>query len=468
LWEQREKARIDYLKRNQIYEKTAFTPSSSSSAAGGGRISITESIYWALLFAPDSISGQNYFPQSIDKDSSGNIYIASIDESNSQKSIVRKISSSGNLLVEKVLFNSGSDADMEVSRILSVNDGVIILYKGGVRKLDTNGNLIWSFLQNITDEPLELTSLCENLSGDSIYVFGIGDGGSSFEIFQLDLATGVMSFNKRIVIISGGIFKSDSDIVIDSSGNIILALSYGNGITYDSTILKIDPIDADPGVNIISEWTILSSSYDNNSQRISALSIDQNDEIIVHGDTRGITKIASDMSGAIAVLLDIILGSEAWDSKSLAVTSSGDIFVVGDYGPRIKVVKLSSGLLPQFSYTIESATATISLAGYYSSMANSSIEIVDDIMFITANYDNQELIFKLPLTNMSGYPDTSSVTYGDFTFTNSPIIQDTVSITTQVTTPVTSDSTWISNDVTLTIGFSSPSNSQTQTKTSLD
>lgn len=470
IFNQREKQRQEYLRRIRMYEKTSFNSTTTSSSSAGGSIQTTtevETIYWALLFSVDSISGQNYVAQSIDKDSSGNIYIASIDESNAQKSIVRKLSSSGDVLWEKTFFNSGSDADMEVSRILAVSDGLIVLYKGGVRKLDTSGNLQWSFLQNITTSPLVLTSCCLNLSGDSIYVFGVSDA-SSFEIFQLDLSTGSISFNKAITVLSPGLYKSDCDIVIDSLGNIVLALSYGDGITYNTTLLKIDPLNAIPGIYVIYEWAILASSYDNYSQRVSSLSIAQNDEIVVHGSSRGITKVASDMSGASAVFLDIIFGSEAWDSKASAVSSNGDIFVIGEYGPKLKVVKLSSSLLPQFSYTIESLIATLTIEGYYSSEAISSIEIVDDIMFITAKANSQELILKLPLTNMSGYPETSEATWGTFVFQNSPIIQSYLSITTQATDLVNDDSTYLSNDLTLSTGFSSPSNSQTTTQTSFD
>ncbi len=136
----------------------------------------------------------------------------------------------------------------------------------------------------------------------------------------------------------------------------------------------------------------------------------------------------------------------------------------------IKVVKLSS-FVPQFSYTIESASENgLSIEGE-NTTANSCIKIVDGSMLITASYNDgtpKELLLKLPLTNLSGYPDTSSTTYGDFIFTNSPIIQNTIFPSTTTKSFIVSNSLLLSNDSTQVSGFSSPSITQTSTQTSFD
>lgn len=476
--EQRERARQEYLQRNRMFEKVSV-PSSSSSAAGAGgskNLIKIESTYWALIFSPDSNSGQNFTPQSMGKDSEGNVYIGSIDTSNAQKSIIRKLNTFGELVWEKTLLNSNASADMELSRILVLpsNEGVVVLYKSGLRKLDSSGNVLWTFIHSISSDSLILTSCVLNLAGDQIYIFGTKDNESSFEIAQIDLATGAISNNKQIIIDFAFFCKSYADILLDSSGNIIIPLAYATvPPNYNTTVIKIEPLISTGGVSVLGTWTILKDYYGDNRQDVTALGIDSSNRIYAHGYSRGITKIGQDFDGAIAVLLDIISGSMPWDSTSLAVSSDGSVFVVGEDGPtKIKVVKLSTSLVPQFSYTIESSTGDISLEGWWSTSANSSVKIVDDIMFITAGYDPgtgvQELLLKLPLTNMSGYPNSSEKIYGDFTFVNSPIIQDNVSITTTIVNPISTDSTWIVEDNTLEIYLTQPSNNQTITETSLD
>jgi hypothetical protein len=379
------------------------------------------------------------------------------------------------LIWEKTLFNSDVDADMELSRILVLPNfsGVVALYKSGLRKLDTNGNVSWTFIHNISTDTLILTSCVLNLAGDAIYVFGTKDNETSFELAQFDLSTGAVS-NNKLLIVDGSFFcKAYADIGLDSSGNILIPLANATvPPNYNTTVIKVEPLISTGGASIIGTWTILENYYGDNRQDVTALAVDSSNNVIVHGYSRGITKIAADLDGAIAVTLDIVLGSEAWDSTSLAVSSDDSIFVVGEYGPRLKIVKLSNSLLPQFSYTIESPSATLSLEGWWSTNANSSIEIVDDIMLITAGYDSgsgvQELLLKLPLTNMSGYPDYSDMTYGDFKFTNHPITQNNVSITTNIVSPITTDSTWIVEDTGLETALSQPSNSQTITENSLD
>jgi hypothetical protein len=472
--EQRERARQEYIQR-QLLERVVITPTSPSPGAGGGSL-LTQigSTYWALLFSPDSVSGQNYTPQSMGRDSNGNIYVGSIDSSNSQKSIIRKLSTLGNLIWEKTLFNSNANADMELSRILVLpnSQGVVCLYKSGLRKLDTNGNVSWTFIHNISTDTLNLTSLVLNLTGDAIYVFGTKDNDTSFELAQFDLSTGAIS-NNKLLIVDGSFFcKAYADIGLDSSGNILIPLANATVPPfYNTTVIKVEPLISTGGASILGTWTLLESSYGNNRQDVAALAVDSSNSVVLHGYSRGITKIAADLDGAIAVTLDIVLGSEAWDSSSLAVSSDDSIFVVGDYGPKLKIVKLSNSLLPQFSYTIESLSGSLSLQGWWSANANSSIEIVDDIMLITAGYNSglgvQELLLKLPLTNMSGYPEYNDRTYGDFKFTNHPITQDNVSITTTIVNPITTDSTWIVEDNGLEASLTQPANSQTITETSL-
>ena len=107
IWEQREKARQEYLKRNQMYEKTSIPSNAAvaSAAAGGSKSSTVtpqvEPTYWALVFNEDS-GGINYTAQSMDQDADGNIYIASVASTTNQRSIVRKLSPSGDVIWEKV------------------------------------------------------------------------------------------------------------------------------------------------------------------------------------------------------------------------------------------------------------------------------------------------------------------------------------------------------------------------------
>ena len=92
-------------------------------------------------------------------------------------------------------------------------------------------------------------------------------------------------------------------------------------------------------------------------------------------------------------------------------------------------------------------------------------------MLITASYNDgtpKEMLLKLPLTNMSGYPDTASTTYGDFIFTNSPIIQSTIFPNTTTKTFTEANSSWLSNDSTQGLFFTSPSITQTSSQTSFD
>lgn len=483
LFEIREKLRQQYLERNRIYEKVALTNTSPSSSAGGGSLSSTppiEPTYWALIFDQDS-GGQSYTPQSMDRDSSGNIYSASIYRSNPQQSIIRKISSTGTVIWEKVLLNGGS-AGMEVCRIVVVPDnGVIILYKGAIRKLDDDGNLIWSFLQDAIN-PTEFTACCldEPNDNESIYVVGISDG-QAFQIAEFDTNFGTRLNNKEISILGGvSNITSYSDMVMNGAGNLIVGLSWATvPPNYHTTIIEIEKSTLGSSVNILNQWDLDPSEYDSmsspqpNRQDITSLAIDSNSNIITHGYERGLTLITSDFSTGLGIILDIVLNSEAWDSTSLAIPngSSGDVFVVGEDGPNvIKIVKLSS-FVTEFSYTIESAIgADLTLEGW-NSTANSSINIVDGAMLITCGYSNgpfKEMLLKLPLTNMSGYPDTASRTLGDFIFTNSPIVQNNLFTNTTPQNFSTGNSTWLSNDAGLSLSFSEPNNIQSENRTSLD
>jgi len=255
LSEQRERARQEYLRRNQLLERVGFAPTTPSPGAGGGS-AITQIgfTYWALLFSPDSVSGQNYTPQSMGRDSNGNIYVGSIDSSNAQKSIIRKLSTSGNIIWEKTLFNSNINSDMELSRILVLpnSQGVVCLYKSGLRKLDTNGNISWTFIHNISTDTLNLTSCVLNLAGDAIYVFGTKDNDTSFELAQFDLSTGAVS-NNKLLIVDGSFFcKAYADIGLDSSGNILIPLANSTVPPfYNTTVIKIEPLISTGGASII-------------------------------------------------------------------------------------------------------------------------------------------------------------------------------------------------------------------------
>ncbi len=490
IWEQREKARQEYLKRNQMYEKTSIPSNAAvaSAAAGGSKSSTVtpevEPTYWALVFNEDS-NGVGYVPQSMDQDPDGNIYVGSISLLNAQNSLVRKLSPSGDVLWEKTLSNTGS-ANMEIVRVMSVpNDGgVIILYRGAIRKLDTNGNLDWSFLQD-SGSPVEFSACCLNAAADneSFYVFGVDDnGGSKFQIASFDTYFGTKTINERIVIFGETGYASYVNMFLNSNNDIVVGLSYNifSGATYwYTTIVVIEGSSLSSGVNILNQWNLDPYEYNSpsspgvNNQNIRGLAVDLNDNIIACGYNTGITLIPADFSVGVGLMLDIVLNSTPFEHKSLAVPngSSGDVFIIGQDGPSvIKVVKLSS-FVPQFSYTIESLSENgLSIEGE-NTTANSCIKIVDGSMLITASYNDgtpKELLLKLPLTNLSGYPDTSSTTYGDFIFTNSPIIQNTIFPSTTTKSFFVSNSLLLSNDLTQVSGFSSPSITQTSTQTSFD
>ena len=484
IWEQLEKARQEYLKRNQMYERTSIVPSSSPApgAGGGGNINTStqvEPTYWALVFNQDS-GGINYTAQSMDQDADGNIYIASVASSTNQRSIVRKLTLSGDVIWEKVLDNSSGIANMEVARVMVVpGSGVIILYKGAIRKLDSDGNLEWSFLQN-NSSPMDFTACCLNGPADneSFYVFGVSDNGL-FQLAEFGTYTGTRTINKELEIIFQSNYTSYTNMFLNSSGDIVVSLSYDTVNGWNTTVVVIEAVSLSTGITILNQWNLDPTEYNSpsspapNNQNITALAVDSSDTIITLGNPRGITLIPSDFSVGVAMILDIVTNSTAWDAVSLAVPNgtSGDIFIIGQDGPSvIKVVKLSS-FVPQFSYTIESVSENgLSIEGWYST-ANSSIKIVDGSMLITASYNDgasKELLLKLPLTDLSGYPDRSSTTYGDFVFTNSPIIQTTLFTNTSANAFSDAESSWLSNEVSQADFFTSPSITQTSTQTSFD
>lgn len=489
IWEQREKARQEYLKRNQMYERTSILSNAAvaSAAAGGGKSSTVtpevEPTFWALTFNEDS-NGVGYAAQSMDQDPDGYIYVASISFMTVQNSLVRKLSPSGDVIWEKTLNNVGT-ADMEVVRVMAVPDGggVIILYKGAIRKLDNDGNLEWSFLQD-SGSTVEFSACCLNTPNDNetFYVFGTSADGL-FQIAEFLTYFGTKQFNRSIEIVGETGYTSYVNMFLNSSGDVVVAMSYNifTVATYwYTTIVVIEGSSLSSGVNILNQWDLDPYEYNSvsspapNNQNIRGLAVDLNDNIIACGYNSGITLIPADFSVGIGLMLDIVLDSQSFEHKSLAVPNgtSGDVFIIGQDGPSvIKVVKLSS-FVPQFSYTIESLSENgLSIEGE-NSIANSCIKIVDGAMLITASYDDgtpKELLLKLPLTNLSGYPDTGSTTYGDFIFTNSPIIQNTIfPSTTTKSFSIDNNSSWLSNDSTQVSGFSSPSITQTSTQTSFD
>ena len=488
LYESKEKLRQEYLRRNQMYENislTSFSPSSSA-AGGGSKQSQPQNqvdfIYWSLIFDEDS-NGVGYVPQSMDQDPVGNIYVGSISLSNVQNSLVRKLSSSGDVLWEKTLSNTGS-ANMEIARVMAVpNDGgVIILYRGAIRKLDTNGNLEWSFLQD-NGSPVDFTACCLNVAADneSFYVLGVSDDGL-FQIASFDTYFGTRTLNRSIEINGETGYTSYVNMFLNSNNDIVVGLSYNvfTSATYwYTTIVVIESSSLSSGVNILNQWDLDPYEYSSlsspgvNNQNIRGLAIDINDNIITCGYQSGITLIPQDFSVGVGLMLDIVLNSTSFEHKSLAVPNgtSGDVFIIGQDGPSvIKVVKLSN-FVPQFSYTIESVSENgLSIEGE-NTTANSCIKIVDGAMLITASYNDgtpKEMLLKLPLTNMSGYPDTASTTYGDFIFTNSPIIQSTIFPNTTTKTFTEANSSWLSNDSTQGLFFTSPSITQTSSQTSFD
>ena len=483
IWEQREKARQEYLKRNQMYEKTSIPSNAAvaSAAAGGSKSSTVtpqvEPTYWALVFNEDS-GGINYIAQSMDQDADGNIYIASVASTTNQRSIVRKLSPSGDVIWEKVLDNSSGTANMEVARVMVVpGSGVIILYRGAIRKLDNDGNLEWSFLQN-NSSPMDFTAFCLSADYESLYVFGVSDNGL-FQLAEFGTYTGTRTNNNELAIVFQSGYTSYTNMFLNSSGDIVVSLSYNTINGWNTTVAVIEAVSLNTGVTILNYWNLNPADYNSpsspapNNQNITALAIDSSDTIITLGNPRGITLIPSDFSVGVGMILDIVLNSNAWDALSLAVPNgtSGDIFIIGQDGPSvIRVVKLSS-FVPQFSYTIDTVSnSSLSIEGWYST-ANSSIKIVDGSMLITASYNDgtpKELLLKLPLTNLSGYPDTSSTTYGDFIFTNSSIVQTTLFTNASSVGFAYTISSWLSNDSTQGLFFTSPSITQTSTQTSFD
>ncbi len=379
---------------------------------------------WGLFFSKDSETSSTFYSQSADADNEGNIFYFStnIDSTSNSTSVVRKISPDGSIIWQnnQACGESNNDfAGKEPSRLRVASDGgVFLIYERAIRKIDTNGDVEWTFIQDSGYSTVNYFANCAEDSSGNLFVSGYGsyEGNQYF----------IVKFNsngepiKEIFVDAAEEDYMAADMVIDSNDNVIIPMNHSLSDGAWSTTIAKFPNDLS-GSN--PTWfTTLSAEYGYGADQDSyAMGIDSNDNIYVLGYGYAVTKINS--SGEIQWARGI-------DGQGMAVDADGNCYVVEDATDKLQVTKISTDGDLEWSYEIEKVNEPwddFYIAGYQDNV-NSGVQLKNGVLVVLVRAEISgetfEFVMKLSLDPISG-------TFGDFSFTDitSEMVFDILSVT---------------------------------------
>ena len=372
---------------------------------------------WGALFDQDTESGDYFLAQSSDIDVDGNLYYASINPESSynSQSMLRKFDPNGEVLWGKSI--DANAAGREVIRARVANDGgIFLIYERIVRKLDSDGNEIWKFMQDDeTWNTFNFVNCAEDSSGN---LFVAGNGvyeGAMFFIIKFD-SSGNLVEERQIYLNASDEYMA-ADMVIDSNDNVLFPLNMDLVDGAWSTLVVKLPND-------LSEQTwqvVLSADYGFGFDADSiAFGIDSLDNVYVFGYYRFVTKINS--SGEIVWCKDI-------EGNGMGVDDDGNSYVVEDSGSTLQVTKIGSDGELVWSYDINASPLGVLGFRGWNDEGNSCVFVNNNYLMVQARLTTdgpveKELLLKLPLDALSG-------TFGDFVFTDNT---ENINLTTLSTT----------------------------------
>lgn len=387
----------------------------------------------------------NSYLQSSTVDDNCNIYtVSTIGNSGT---VYRKFDSAGTLIWETrdslEILPFGCPR-YGVSEIKVGPDGnLYVIYEHGVKKIDTDGNMIWESYWNNDGcsptpipEPPPIVIIFTQLYGVAFDKLGnmfiSGYITDKLLILKVNTSTGVLTATKRITItepVSSNGYISNAPLV-DSGNNVIMYLAwYGGSITdpsgnyWQSTVFKFDN-------NLTELWnTRLDAGALPSDSDLTAFCIDGNDNIYCNGFGTSIYKLNS--SG----VLQWTRGIDSFNIPgrvpylyNMSVSTEGDVFWIGDescnwitdpeapdpcLSNRLYVFKFDTNGNYQWATAINTTSftniymASWNIANEGSVYKNKTLMMLAYVLGDPSTY----YLIKHPLTQVTG-------TYGTLTFTD--------------------------------------------------
>ena len=271
--------------------------------------------YWYNTIAPDEAA---YYPESMEIDESCNVYSLSEVNDDSSSTSYRKFDATGTLVWEKTQSNNCSAYPSEMK--IDSDGNIYIVYNNGIRKVDTDGNTVWEKYWDIDVNVIGINldglgNLFVSLSGDD-YVY----------LAKLSTSTGTVIAQKVINITNANDIYTDNAPLVDSLGNILIAVAYYDN-EYFTTIIKF----TNDLSTVIWDARLDQADFGNDCD-LTGFQIDANNNVYGCNYGTSIFKINADGTFAWARTLTGEGVSSYINNGiyALAVSPEGDVFWVGD------------------------------------------------------------------------------------------------------------------------------------------